>query len=87
MQWIAKELEEVAAAMSREGSELVEQSRAYSYLGIVYSDLASVLGKKMLLQEGNNSTIRILKSEIEIFFFAFIPKKISLTIFQKYCRL
>jgi len=50
MQWVAKELEEVATAMSREGSELVEQSRTYSNLGSVYSDLAPALGQKMLLE-------------------------------------
>jgi len=46
----AKELEEIANDMAAEGLDLVEQSRAYRYLGSVYSDLEPALGKEMLAQ-------------------------------------
>jgi hypothetical protein len=50
MQSASKELEEIASAMRKEGIKLVEQSRTYRYLGSIYSDLATALGKKMLLK-------------------------------------
>jgi len=50
MQGAAEELEQIAATMQQDGGDPVEQSRSYSYLGSVYSDLAPTLGKKMLFQ-------------------------------------
>lgn len=49
----AKELEKIAAEMQASGIDRVEQSRAYRYLGSVYSDLAPALGKEMLVKARN----------------------------------
>ena len=46
----ANELEEIAVEMQAERVEPVEQSRAYRYLGSIYSDLAPSLGKEMLIK-------------------------------------
>ena len=45
MQSVVKELGEIAEAMQQAGTSEFEQSRTYSYLGSVYSDLAPASGK------------------------------------------
>ncbi len=53
MESAARELQEVAVEMQASGMEPVELSRAYRYLGSVYSDLAPALGKQMLVKAKN----------------------------------
>lgn len=50
MESAAKDLERIAVEMQAAGIEPVEQSRAYCYLGSVYSDLAPALGKQLLMK-------------------------------------
>lgn len=50
MEWAAREFERIAAEMEASGTELVEQSRAYRYLGSIHADLAPALGKQALMK-------------------------------------
>ncbi|MEZ4849185.1 MAG: hypothetical protein R3B93_11320 [Bacteroidia bacterium] len=63
MQSVVKELGEIAEAMQQAGTSEFEQSRTYSYLGSVYSDLAPASGKHLLLKakEAYEQAERLLK--------------------------
>jgi nucleoside 2-deoxyribosyltransferase len=50
MEWAAREFERIAAEMKASGTELLEQSRAYRYLGSIHADLAPALGKQALMK-------------------------------------
>lgn len=47
MQSSADELKSIAVAMKNEGTEPIDISRTYRYLGSIYSDLAPALGNRM----------------------------------------